>query len=191
MLRLVNGVIMFPTESHMLREKPRDRDAADSRKQEPTDEVDLIMTEDTTSVLKPMQSKSSPVRDGRTSLSPPVTPTSRSTPSPTSTSRVESTTSSPSEDPLDNLIKSIAKETGALHSADVHSQPSSLEVDVNVIPNNQSKYVSLPRPIPPDKLKCNILKAKVEEDLKKSTILDSNGNQPLLNGFVSSSYILT
>jgi hypothetical protein len=155
---------------------------SDGRNETKDDDVDLIMNGDTTSVLKPQQSQPSPMRDGRTSLSPPETPTSRSTPSPTSTSRVESTTSSPAEDPLDNLIKSIAKETGALHSADVHSQPSSLEVDVNVIPNNQSKYVSLPRPIPPDKLKCNILKAKVEEDLKKSTFVDSNGNQPLMNG---------
>jgi hypothetical protein len=123
--------------------------------------------------LKPRNQASSSSADGRASLSPPVTPTSRSTPSPTS--NIESTTSSPQDDPLDNLIKSIAKENG-VHMADVHSQPSSLEVDVNVVPNNQSKYVSLPRPIPPDKLKCNILKAKVDEDLKKSSVAETNGN---------------
>jgi len=115
--------------------------------------------------VKPRSLPTDSTAEGRTSLSPPVTPTSRSTPSPVSSTHVEP---SPAEDPLDNLIKSIAKENGT-HAADVHSQPSSLELDVNVVPNNQSKYVSLPRPLPPDKLKCNILKAKVEEDIKKSS----------------------
>ncbi len=49
--------------------------------------------------------------------------------------------------------------------------------DVNVIPNNQTKYFSLPKPLPPDKVKCNIWKAKqLEDDLKKpSSQAESNG----------------
>jgi len=172
-------------QSHILRERQRDRDHPDSRKSikqaKERDTPDAILN-DEPKVSKPRSQASTP-NDGRMSLSPPVTPTSRSTPSPTSTSRLDSTTTpSPPDDPLDNLIKSIAKENGALHTADVHSQPSSLEVDINVVPNNQSKYVSLPRPIPPDKLKCNILKAKVEEDLKKTSSAESNGFQSLSNG---------
>lgn len=168
-------------QSHILRERQRDRepDARKSIKQAKERDADVILNEEP-KALKPRSQASSP-NDGRMSLSPPVTPTSRSTPSPTSTSRLDTSTPSPSEDPLDNLIKSIAKENGT-HAADVHSQPSSLEVDVNVVPNNQSKYVSLPRPIPPDKLKCNILKAKVEEDLKKTSSADTNGFQSLSNG---------
>jgi hypothetical protein len=121
-------------------------------------DVDLLLS-DEPRVLRPGSRTSSPC--GGTSLSPPQTPTSRSTPSPH-----HSTPPLPdSEDPLDSLIKSIAKETGGFLSTDV----SHSDAHQNVVPNNQTKYISLTKALPPDQLKCNIWKAKVEEDLKKST----------------------
>ncbi|OXA57638.1 hypothetical protein Fcan01_07951 [Folsomia candida] len=177
-------------QSHILRERQRGG-RGDLETSEPSKAVESGVKVDATRTaeLKESSTFNRPTRiqqassssETRTSLSPPITPTSRSTPSPTS--NAESTTSSPAEDPLDNLIKSIAKENGACHTVDIHSQPSSLELDINVVPNNHSKYVSLPRPIPPDKLKCNILKAKVEEDLKKSSLSsESNGTASIANG---------
>ena len=39
--------------------------------------------------------------------------------------------------------------------------------DVNTFVNNQVKFSGGPSAIPPENMKCNILKARMEEDLKK------------------------
>jgi hypothetical protein len=39
--------------------------------------------------------------------------------------------------------------------------------DVNTFRNNQVKFTGGPSSIPPENMKCNILKARMEEDLKK------------------------
>ncbi|CAL8147901.1 unnamed protein product [Orchesella dallaii] len=135
-------------------------------------------------VLHPRSGASTPNNPGvSTPGSPPVTPSSRSTPSPSSASpNDESTTPPPPEDdPLDNLIKSIAKETGGFMR---ETETMAGDSDVNVIPNNQTKYFSLPKPLPPDKVKCNIWKAKqLEDDLKKPGAAETNGtSHTVLNG---------
>ena len=40
--------------------------------------------------------------------------------------------------------------------------------DVNTFTNNQLKFVSSPVAIPPDQMKCNILKAKAETNVMKN-----------------------
>ncbi|KAK3908010.1 Band 4.1-like protein 5 [Frankliniella fusca] len=102
--------------------------------------------------------------------------------------------SSPAEERLDTLLKSLAKESPALN-ADNPNDSSSISEDVDLVGDSTSCLAStamagpalsggtytlspLPkyrnnqrtpssagpaRPIPPDQLKCNILKAKVEE----------------------------
>ena len=146
-------------------------------------DVDLLLS-DEPRVIRPRSRGSSPIGNASASLSPPETPTSRSTPSPGAGSgRLLETSATPPpptpEDPLDSLIKSIAKETGGFLLPD----SSATDPDVHVVPNNQTKYVSLPKPLPPDKLKCNIWKAKVEEDLKKPAAEGSISTQ--LNGYVN------
>lgn len=68
--------------------------------------------------------------------------------------------------PLDSLIKSIAKESLSHiqfeeHNSTVpehHKTEDSLKNDV--LQNNQTKYLSSAKKIPKDQLKCNILKGK-------------------------------
>ncbi|XP_065568926.1 band 4.1-like protein 5 [Artemia franciscana] len=60
------------------------------------------------------------------------------------------------------------------------SMVNSMKEVNKVIPNNQTPKVGVTslKPIPPDQLKCNILKAKIEEEMKKGPIdlnLDSSG----------------
>ncbi|GLV38238.1 yurt [Carabus blaptoides fortunei] len=62
---------------------------------------------------------------------------------------------------LDELLRSLAKET---------TSPGSGGASVNVVqeetvPNNRAKSYNAARPIPPEQLKCNILKARAEEEL--------------------------
>ncbi|CAG7835317.1 unnamed protein product [Allacma fusca] len=184
--------IETPTISSSLEPKPKEPVA-----RKPETELTSTITKDTTTsnevdvdlllsdeprVLRPRSRGSSPIGTTAASLSPPETPTSRSTPSPSATSaRLESsaTPPPPTEDPLDSLIKSIAKETGGFLLPDSQT----VDQDVNVVPNNQTKYVSLPKPLPPDKLKCNIWKAKVDEDLKKTSGSDGSiTTHTLFNG---------
>lgn len=48
------------------------------------------------------------------------------------------------------------------------SKPSPIKhKDVNTFKNNQTKFTSGAAIIPPEQMKCNILKAKLEEDMKK------------------------
>lgn len=110
---------------------------------------------------------SSPAVNGPGSASPPETPRSRSTPS---LIQVEvEPPPSPREDPLDSLIKSIEKETmfGTEGTETDNGIQQLTEPDLNVVPNNQTKYVSLPKTLPPDQLKCNIWKARIDEELRK------------------------
>ncbi|XP_054266111.1 band 4.1-like protein 5 isoform X3 [Macrosteles quadrilineatus] len=99
--------------------------------------------------------------------------------------RKSNSNSGVAEERLDSLLKSLAKETITNHnledkndSSSPLSSLSSKAEDVNVegecsprspIPNNRNvQSGSGPRPIPLDQLKCNILKAKVEEEMRKS-----------------------
>ncbi|XP_049952795.1 band 4.1-like protein 5 isoform X1 [Schistocerca serialis cubense] len=98
------------------------------------------------------------------------------------------------EDRLDSLLKTLAKETmGVANSEDSKNNAASMSNTTNkidereslsskvlaaespsqgrVVPNNQnSRYIvsGNTRPIPPDQLKCNILKAKIEVELKNN-----------------------
>lgn len=183
-------------QSHILRERQRpfgqssqkESDAkpvesTEATKPQPTvSEPETVLSQEPR-VLHPRSGASTPINNkGIKAGSPPVTPTSRSTPSPSSASPPHdesSTPPPPEDDPLDNLIKSIAKETGGFNASE-----TVVDADVNVIPNNQTKYYSLPKPLPPDKVKCNIWKAKqLEEELKKPSTVEANGtSHTLLNG---------
>lgn len=117
----------------------------------------------------------------------------------------------PAEEHLDSLLKILVKEPlGNLNTDESLNDASSTrgassktdELDavvgptsllVTVVPNNQNtKYTggsTGARPLLPDQLKCNILKAKVEEELKKTplssdlNIRDERGTEKnLLNG---------
>ncbi|XP_021925024.1 band 4.1-like protein 5 isoform X7 [Zootermopsis nevadensis] len=115
------------------------------------------------------------------------------------------------EEHLDSLLKSLVKEplnnlntdeslNDASSTCGSSSKTDELETAVGptsllvtVLPNNQNtKYSGCSagaRPLPPDQLKCNILKAKVEEELKKTPFSgdlnnrDERGTEKnLLNG---------
>uniref|UniRef100_A0A0V0G9L4 Moesin/ezrin/radixin homolog 1 n=1 Tax=Triatoma dimidiata TaxID=72491 RepID=A0A0V0G9L4_TRIDM len=83
------------------------------------------------------------------------------------------------EERLDVLLKSLAKDT-TTNTIDDKNDSSSVRssktdtdtvVSVESVPNNKTVIpTSMPRPIPPHQLKCNILKAKVEEELRKSPL---------------------
>ncbi|XP_075214310.1 erythrocyte membrane protein band 4.1-like yurt isoform X2 [Lycorma delicatula] len=102
--------------------------------------------------------------------------------------RNKSSSSGVAEERLDTLLKSLAKDTTSISLEEKNdssfplsnlgskSEDSENEVEHGVIaqsplPNNRSLTHTAncgPRPIPPDQLKCNILKAKVEEELRRS-----------------------
>lgn len=109
--------------------------------------------------------------------------------------KTSSATTGVAEERLNTLLKSLAKESNNTTLEDKNDSSSplsslnsktddkriSLEVDVELestttrspIPNNRSLQSGGglgPRPIPPDQLKCNILKAKVEEEMRKSPL---------------------
>ncbi|XP_073977533.1 erythrocyte membrane protein band 4.1-like yurt isoform X1 [Rhodnius prolixus] len=83
------------------------------------------------------------------------------------------------EERLDVLLKSLAKDTTTNTIDDKNDSSSVISsktdtdtvVSVESVPNNKTVIpTSMPRPIPPHQLKCNILKAKVEEELRKSPL---------------------
>lgn len=104
--------------------------------------------------------------------------------------KTTTTTTGVAEERLDTLLKSLAKESNNTKLEEKNDSSSPLssinsktdEVDVELesttttrspIPNNRSLQSGGglgPRPIPPDQLKCNILKAKVEEEMRKSPL---------------------
>ncbi|KAL8600577.1 hypothetical protein ACOMHN_062448 [Nucella lapillus] len=49
--------------------------------------------------------------------------------------------------------------------------------DVNTFKNNQVKFTAGASPIPPENMKCNILKARIEEDMKKAEV-EEKEDQP-------------
>ncbi|GLH12174.1 Band 4.1-like protein 5 [Gryllus bimaculatus] len=112
------------------------------------------------------------------------------------------------EDRLDSLLKTLAKETlnstkdddskNTISSADGKTGDAELSkssltmgsdtlIDSRTLPNNQNcKFVTVgvaggARPIPPDQLKCNILKAKIEEESKKINA-NSRDEKNILSG---------
>uniref|UniRef100_A0A6B2EIW1 Putative rho guanine nucleotide exchange factor cdep n=1 Tax=Phlebotomus kandelakii TaxID=1109342 RepID=A0A6B2EIW1_9DIPT len=90
---------------------------------------------------------------------------------------------------IDNLLKSIAKDTSAaMHAQESLNDANSIRVTINKTsdlesntdtlkklasgaekPNNQTKVTSVAGPLPPSQLKCNILKARNEEESACST----------------------
>lgn len=92
-----------------------------------------------------------------------------------------SPTSSSADSELDVLLKSLAKETLSgiqrdesrnemTHKSEDSDSERQLKSLPAELPNNITKYSSnAVKPIPPNQLKCNILKAKVEEELNAGT----------------------
>jgi len=84
---------------------------------------------------------------------------------------------------LDELLKNLAKESLNFRAEEVNAKDSKVETPVNhsklnttliSIPNNQSvksvNHAGAAKPLGPDQLKCNILKARVEEERKKGPL---------------------
>lgn len=63
-----------------------------------------------------------------------------------------------------------AKLKGLDESAAKHNTvPPRPKPDINSFKNNQVKFAGGATTIPPDQMKCNIFKAKIEEELKKGS----------------------
>uniref|UniRef100_A0A1L8DMQ1 Putative rho guanine nucleotide exchange factor cdep n=1 Tax=Nyssomyia neivai TaxID=330878 RepID=A0A1L8DMQ1_9DIPT len=97
---------------------------------------------------------------------------------------VKSGASSERDSHIDNLLKTIAKDTSAaMHAQESLNDANSIRVTINKTsdletntdtlkklasgtekPNNQTKVTSVAGPLPPSQLKCNILKARNEEE---------------------------
>ncbi|XP_069111156.1 band 4.1-like protein 5 isoform X2 [Argopecten irradians] len=60
-----------------------------------------------------------------------------------------------------------AKIKGLDETKPLRPPPQKVKPDVNNFQNNQVKFTGGPTAIPPDQMKCNILKAKLEEELRK------------------------
>lgn len=105
-------------------------------------------------------------KNGTLPRNKPTTPTSPLPPI--------SPTPSNNDSQLDFLFKSLAKEslTGMARD-DKRNENTEAETEndggskslPNEIPNNISKIVGVAKPLPPGQIKCNILKAKAEEEL--------------------------
>lgn len=92
-----------------------------------------------------------------------------------------SPTLSSADSELDVLLKSLAKETLSgiqrdesrnemTHKSEDSDSERQLKSLPAELPNNITKYTNnTMKPIPPSQLKCNILKAKVEEELNAGT----------------------
>lgn len=67
-----------------------------------------------------------------------------------------------------------AKLKGLDESAAKHNTvPPRPKPDINSFKNNQVKFAGGATTIPPDQMKCNIFKAKIEEELKKGSYTES------------------
>uniref|UniRef100_A0A1B0EY03 FERM domain-containing protein n=1 Tax=Lutzomyia longipalpis TaxID=7200 RepID=A0A1B0EY03_LUTLO len=102
---------------------------------------------------------------------------------------VKSGASSERDSHIDNLLKTIAKDTSAaMHAQESLNDANSIRVTINKTsdletntdtlkklasgaekPNNQTKVTSVAGPLPPSQLKCNILKARNEEESAATT----------------------
>ncbi|XP_003246718.1 band 4.1-like protein 5 isoform X1 [Acyrthosiphon pisum] len=98
------------------------------------------------------------------------------------TSSLTSNSSDIAEDRLDSLLKSLNKESPLINnkinesnSVDIINKTDDFGKDQNQssspLPNNRNiSFNTTPKPIPKEHLKCNILKAKVEEEMRKSPL---------------------
>ncbi|XP_057655695.1 band 4.1-like protein 5 isoform X1 [Diorhabda carinulata] len=109
-------------------------------------------------------------RNGTLPRNKPTTPTSPLPPI--------SPTPSNNDSQLDFLFKSLAKEslTGMARD-DKRNENTEIETEndgskslPNEIPNNITKIVGVAKPLPPGQIKCNILKAKAEEELQNQKL---------------------
>ncbi|CAI6362497.1 unnamed protein product [Macrosiphum euphorbiae] len=98
------------------------------------------------------------------------------------TSSLTSNSSDIAEDRLDSLLKSLNKESPLINSkinesnsVDIINKTDDFGKDQNQssspLPNNRNiSFNTTPKPIPKEHLKCNILKAQVEEEMRKSPL---------------------
>ncbi|XP_014251900.1 band 4.1-like protein 5 isoform X3 [Cimex lectularius] len=106
--------------------------------------------------------------------------------SPSPTSSLASHSGPVAEERLDVLLKSLAKDSSNIDdkndSTSIVSSKTDTEkgyfssdtvvsIESTGVPNNKAIIpTAVPRPIPPHQLKCNILKAKLEEEMRKSPL---------------------
>ncbi|XP_024080606.1 band 4.1-like protein 5 isoform X5 [Cimex lectularius] len=99
--------------------------------------------------------------------------------SPSPTSSLASHSGPVAEERLDVLLKSLAKDSSNIDdkndSTSIVSSKTDTDTVVSIestgVPNNKAIIpTAVPRPIPPHQLKCNILKAKLEEEMRKSPL---------------------
>lgn len=98
------------------------------------------------------------------------------------TSSLTSNSSDIADDRLDSLLKNLNKDTPLINSAINESNSVNItnktddfgknqNHSTSPLPNNRTiSFNTTPRPIPKEHLKCNILKAKIEEEMKKSPL---------------------
>uniref|UniRef100_A0A2S2R0G4 Moesin/ezrin/radixin homolog 1 n=1 Tax=Sipha flava TaxID=143950 RepID=A0A2S2R0G4_9HEMI len=167
-------------QSHVLRERQKDK----TDKSKSTDENDKVEK------LNIMDKPPTPILDSKDIHLEP-------------TSSLTSNSSDIAEDRLDSLLKSLNKDTPLVNnninesnSIDKINKIDDFGKDQNhpasPLPNNRTiSFNNTPRPIPKEQLKCNILKAKVEEEMRKSPlsmfdplskVINSQDNNLLHNG---------
>ncbi|XP_056636795.1 band 4.1-like protein 5 isoform X2 [Diorhabda sublineata] len=113
-----------------------------------------------------------PSVNSRNGTLPRIKPTTPTSPLPPI-----SPTPSNNDSQLDFLFKSLAKEslTGMARD-DKRNENTEIEKNdgskslPNEIPNNITKIVGVAKPLPPGQIKCNILKAKAEEELQNQKL---------------------
>ncbi|XP_056636794.1 band 4.1-like protein 5 isoform X1 [Diorhabda sublineata] len=114
-----------------------------------------------------------PSVNSRNGTLPRIKPTTPTSPLPPI-----SPTPSNNDSQLDFLFKSLAKEslTGMARD-DKRNENTEIETEndgskslPNEIPNNITKIVGVAKPLPPGQIKCNILKAKAEEELQNQKL---------------------
>lgn len=152
-------------QSHVLREREK-RDRQSGKSQENHHSTHLM---DEPTPPSSLPSSNSPIP----SLPPPITPPNlMASSSPTRMDRVESPapkspglltpstpTPSPGDSQLDELLKSLAKETTGLFPGALNVVAEDNSTSTKDLPNNRlAKPFTGSRAIPPDQLKCNILK---------------------------------
>ncbi|GAB0100427.1 band 4.1-like protein 5 [Sergentomyia squamirostris] len=120
---------------------------------------------------------------------------------------VKSNASSERGSHIDNLLKTIAKDTAAaIHAQESLNDANSIRVTINKTsdldsntdtlkklasgaekPNNQMKLTSVAGPLPPSQIKCNILKARNEEEYSAVMTPTKMTNQLFVQPLPSSS----
>ncbi|XP_050548903.1 band 4.1-like protein 5 [Daktulosphaira vitifoliae] len=142
-------------QSHVLRERQKDKTEKPKTHEDKNEKIN-IMDKPPTPILDPKDIQ--------------IEPTS-----------LTSNTSDVVEDRFDSLLKCLNKDTPLINNNknESNSAISSLssktddedQINLSPLPNNKNTtFNTTPRPIPKEHLKCNILKAKVEEEMKKSPL---------------------